>query len=272
MMLGLSVSVELIVASGAALLGAVAAVVLASLAAGYLIGRLFGLSHALALLVTCGNSICGNSAIAAVAPIIHADSKDIAASITFTAVIGVAVVLVLPFAFPLLRMTEPQYGILAGLTVYAVPQVLAATFPVGLLSTQIGTMVKLMRVLMLGPVLLIVALAGQGRTRSDGAPARPLPLARIVPWFVAGFVVLAGVRSLGWVPDVALAPIVQAAGLLTVVAMAALGLVVDVRALRRSGVKVTATAAAAVLLLGGLSLLLIDLFSDRLTATLGQGL
>ena len=83
----------------------------------------------MAVLVACGNSICGNSAIAAVAPVIGADGKDVAASIAFTAVLGVLVVLGLPLLVPLLRLSETQYGVLAGLTVYAVPQVLAATAP-----------------------------------------------------------------------------------------------------------------------------------------------
>ena len=88
----------------------------------------------MAILVAAGNSICGNSAIAAVAPVIGASSKDVASSIAFTAVLGVVVVLLLPLAVPLLHMTELQYGVLAGLTVYAVPQVLAATAPIGLRS------------------------------------------------------------------------------------------------------------------------------------------
>ena len=80
------------------------------------------------MLVACGNSICGNSAIAAVAPVIGADGDEIASSIAFTAVLGVLMVLdagAIPFSVP------RQYGMLAGLTVYAVPQVLAATVPAG---------------------------------------------------------------------------------------------------------------------------------------------
>ena len=79
----------------------------------------------MALLVACGNAICGNSAIAAVAPVIGADSKDVVAAIAFTAVLGVLMVLGLPLFIPLAGLSEHQYGTLAGLTVYAVPQVLA---------------------------------------------------------------------------------------------------------------------------------------------------
>lgn len=263
MMLGASISVQTILTGGVGLLAGVAGVVAASLFASYLIGRSFRLSHRLALLVACGNSICGNSAIAAVAPIIDAEADDIASSIAFTAILGVAVVLLLPLLVPMLHLSPRQYGVLAGLTVYAVPQVLAATFPVGLLSTQMGTLVKLMRVLMLGPVVLLISLGTAETRRDDAARIKgrlsALRLSRLVPWFIIGFVALAGARSLGWVPHAALAPVTQTAGLLTIVAMAALGLSVDLRSLRHVGGRVTASAVAAVLMLGGISLVLIHL-------------
>ena len=114
---------------GPMLLG-IASVVAVAILASYGIGRLLGLPVRMALLVACGNSICGNSAIAAVAPVIGADGDDVAASIAFTAVLGVLAVLGLPLLAPLLGLSGHQYGVLAGLTVYAVPQVLAATAPV----------------------------------------------------------------------------------------------------------------------------------------------
>ena len=90
----------------------------------------------MSVLIACGNSICGNSAIAAVAPMIGARAEDIASSIAFTAVLGVVVVLTLPLLVPMLDLSLTQYGVLAGLTVYAVPQVLAATLPIGALATR----------------------------------------------------------------------------------------------------------------------------------------
>lgn len=157
MLLGASISFAAIAASGVALLASIAAVVVVALCVSFGISRLLGLSTRLSILIACGNSICGNSAIAAVAPIIGANNDEIASSISFTAILGVMMVLGLPLLIPLLQLSATQYGILAGLTVYAVPQVLAATVPAGLVSTQIGTLVKLMRVLMLGPVVVGLA-------------------------------------------------------------------------------------------------------------------
>ena len=175
-LLGASVSVRTVLALGPALLGGIVAVVAVAILTSYAIGRALGLKQRMAILVACGNSICGNSAIAAVAPVIGADGDEIAASIAFTAVLGVIVVLVLPLLVPVLLLSLTQYGVLAGLTVYAVPQVLAATLPIGALSNQVGTVVKLVRVLMLGPVVLCLSLltrpparrAGRSRARHHG--------------------------------------------------------------------------------------------------------
>ena len=261
-LLGASVSLRAIAAAGPALMLGIAGVVVASLGTSYGIGRLLGLPWRMAVLVAAGNSICGNSAIAAVAPVIGAGSKDVAASIAFTAVLGVAVVLLLPLAVPLLHMTGLQYGVLAGMTVYAVPQVLAATAPIGLLAVQTGTLVKLVRVLMLGPLVLALSLALA--RRGGGQPARDegrtrLPLGRFVPWFIVGFLLLAAVRSAELLPEASLLPIATLSGLLTVVSMAALGLGVDVRIVMRAGVPVVATVTASLLVLAGISLGLVHL-------------
>jgi uncharacterized integral membrane protein (TIGR00698 family) len=214
LLLGASVSTRIILAVGPALLAGIVLVVMAAIAISYGIGRTLGLRQRLALLVACGNSICGNSAIAAVAPVIGADSADVASSIAFTAVLGVIIVLALPLLIPLVGLTGTQYAVLAGLTVYAVPQVLAATAPIGVIAVQTGTLVKLVRVLMLGPVVLILSLlANRLREQAEEpsltmakrpAHGRP-PLHQLVPWFVVGFLGLAALRSAGLLPHEALA-------------------------------------------------------------------
>jgi uncharacterized integral membrane protein (TIGR00698 family) len=175
MLLGASLSLAAIAASGPLLLMAVVATVAVALAFSYGVSRMLGLSIRMSILIACGNSICGNSAIAAVAPIIRASSDDVGASISFTAILGVLTVIGLPLFIPLLNLTAPQYGILAGLTVYAVPQVLAATLPVGLVSVQIGTLVKLLRVLMLGPVVIALTIFAK-KIRSEGRCSQPVML------------------------------------------------------------------------------------------------
>ncbi len=259
-LLGASISLGAIMASGAALLTGIVGTVLLTIAASYGICRCLGLPTRMAILVAAGNAICGNSAIAAVAPVIGADARDVTAAIAFTAVLGVLMVLGLPLFVPLAGLSEHQYGVLAGLTVYAVPQVLAATVPVGLLATQVGTLVKLVRVLMLGPVVVAFALIAP-HLPADGSTGRTGPrrlgFAKLVPWFIIGFLVLATFRSLGLVPESIVPLVTRLAGLLTVVSMAALGLGVDVRILARVGGRVTLAVTASLGLLLVISLVLI---------------
>lgn len=268
-LLGASVSASAAAALGPALIVGIAGIVVVAIATSYVICRLLGLPLRMSILVACGNSICGNSAIAAVAPIIDADGDDVASSIAFTAVLGVVVVLGLPFLVPLLNMSLTQCGVLAGLTVYAVPQVLAATLPIGALSNQVGTVVKLVRVLMLGPVVLGLSLISrrlppeprpgshmsESRTAKRSGPA----LHELVPWFILGFLIVAAFRSFGLIPPATLVPLATTASLLTTVSMAALGLGVDVRVVASAGVRVTAAVTASLVILGLISLGLIRL-------------
>lgn len=246
-LLGASITFEVMADAGAWLLLMVAGIVVVALTSSYGISRGLGLSHRMATLVACGNSICGNSAIAAAAPVIGAQSDEVASSIAFTAALGVIVVLLLPVLQGTLGMGQGQYGVLAGLTVYAVPQVLAATLPVGLASTQIGTLIKLVRVLMLGPVILALSLV-------SGRRAARVGLGQMVPWFIVGFLVAMGINSAGLIPTSAQPLLHLVSGDLTIVAMAALGLSVNIRSVLASGGRVLAAGSLSIVALALVSL------------------
>ncbi|WP_298745910.1 putative sulfate exporter family transporter [uncultured Brevundimonas sp.] len=263
-LLGASVSAATVMAIGPGLLFGTALVVTLAVAVSYGLGRLLRLPRRMAVLIACGNAICGNSAIAAVAPVIDADAEDVSAAIAFTAVLGVAVVLSLPLLGTALQMTDVRYGVLAGLTVYAVPQVLAATLPVGAVAAQAGTLIKLVRVLMLGPVCLALAVIVALRGRADaaaGSPPRRVPLGHLLPWFIVGFLLMMGARSLDLIPDGALPVLDGVTTALTVLAMAALGLSTDARAVARSGPRIAAVVTLSLLALTGLALGLIGLLA-----------
>jgi len=266
-LMGLGLDLDVVLRAGPILLPGIALAVAAAIASGYALARLLGLRHRLAVLVACGNAICGNSAIAAIAPVIGAEADDIASAIAFTAVLGVVVVLLLPLLIAPLALSHYQYGVIAGLTVYAVPQVLAATVPVSAVSAQVGTLVKLVRVLALGPVVIALSVLTARRTRAAGSEARtrltPLMVARLVPWFIVGFVALAAVRSVAPVPAPVLDLSKTSANVLTVVSMAALGLGVDVRVLKKVSGSVTAAAMGALAVLLAMSVGLAMLVGPR---------
>ena len=249
-LLGATVSAQALAAAGMPLLIGVVAFVVVALIGGYAIGKAMGLPDRMAILIAAGNAICGNSAIAAVAPVIRAESKDVAAAIAFTAVMGVFVVLLLPVLGVALSMTQQSYGVLAGLTVYAVPQVLAAAAPMGPVAVEVGALIKLVRVLMLGPVCFVLGLLAPRLEGAPGAgPARRPSLRHLVPWFIVVFLVLLAARSIGWIGEDLADPIGRVVKVLTVLAMAALGLGVDPRGLVEAGPRVAAVSVLTILLL-----------------------
>ena len=123
-LLGFGADLQQFIKAGLPLVASIVGVVVAAIFTGVAIGRALGLSPVHSLLVACGNAICGNSAIAALAPVLGARKNEVASAIAYTAVLGVVVILGLPFLAPLFGLNDYQYGILAGLTVYAVPQVI----------------------------------------------------------------------------------------------------------------------------------------------------
>lgn len=255
-LMGAMINFDAVLQAGFGLVAGIALVVALSIAASFALARFLGLPAKMATLLACGNAICGNSAIAAVAPVIDAESDDVGAAIAFTAVLGVAVVLLLPLASTTLHLSPVAGGAFAGLTVYAVPQVLAAAGPMGAGAVQIGILVKLIRVLMLGPV---VALLGLVMLRAEGGEtAAPRHgIMHFMPWFILAFLALMAFRSFGLLPSVATESANHLAGTLTVVSMAGLGLGVDVRSVTAAGPRITIAVVLSLLLLaaGALALL-----------------
>jgi uncharacterized membrane protein YadS len=213
-----------------------------ALAAGIALARWCGLGQRHALLVASGNAICGNSAIVAVARAVDAPPIETASSIASTALLSIGLVLVLPLLGATMGLDDATYGAVAGMTVYAMPQVLAATLPIGVAAGELGTLVKLVRVMLMIPWLVWL---GRGKgTAGDGFTAI---LRRTLPGYLLLFLAGAALRTSGVVPGVVAHGAQVAAHALTVVAMAGVGLSVDPGSLRTAGVR---TSLAAVLSMG----------------------
>jgi uncharacterized integral membrane protein (TIGR00698 family) len=247
-LLGASTDLRWIARAGPLVAGAVVAAVVAALVAGVVVGRRVGLTNNHALLVAAGNAICGNSAIAAVAAVIGAKQEESASAITLTAIMSLGLVLLLPAAAVTMSLSHEQFGVLAGLTVYSVPQVLAATFPVSARAGEVGTLIKLIRVLLLIPLLMFVARQHRGVRAGAVVPGG------VFPPYIQLFLLVALLRTTGLMPDLAIQPAQAASHALTVVAMAALGLSVEVRRLREVGWRTAAAAGASLVVLSMIAL------------------
>jgi uncharacterized integral membrane protein (TIGR00698 family) len=145
---------------------------------------------------------------------------------------------------PFLGLSNRELGILTGSTLHEVAQVVAAAFTWGPESGDMATMVKLTRVVLLAPALIVVGWAHRRLTAGEGGMVAYTWKEPPIPWFVVGFLAVGGVNTMGWLPAPAVATLTQASIFLMAIAMAAMGLNTDWALLRKAGVKAFATGAA----------------------------
>lgn len=185
-----------------------------------------------ALLVGTGSAICGAAAVMAAEPVVKAPPHKVAIAVATVTVFGSLSILVYPLLFPLTGLDPAQFGIYIGSTVHEVAQVVAAGKAVSPATADQAVVVKLIRVALLAPVMLLLGrLVGAGK--SEAAGRRP-PL---LPWFIGLFAATAAANSLGLVGATLHAALLQLDGVLLAVAMAALGWSSSVRQMRKAGVK-----------------------------------
>jgi uncharacterized integral membrane protein (TIGR00698 family) len=235
-LLGASLSLKHIAEIGAATLGIIAAAVVTALGLAWLAGRTLRVSPETALLVGAGTAICGNSAIAAVAPLIEAQEEDLFLSIGVINLLGLLAMLALPLAGSALALPDADFGVWAGATIHAVPQAIAGGFAFSPQAGSVATLTKLVRVGMLAPLALCLSLATAGRRRG----AAQVDYANLVPWFLWAFLGVFVFNSVGWLPASAARWMTEAGNLALALAMAAVGLDVSLGALLKVGGKALA--------------------------------
>lgn len=157
-------------------------VIASVLIAGYWIGtRVLQLDPDTALLVSAGSGICGAAAVLATDRVIESESHKVSVAVGTVVVFGTAAMFLYPFIYPHSGFTDRQFGIYTGATVHEVAQVVAAGRAVSQAASDTAVITKMLRVLLLAPVLLIISRLR--RTPGDGGGARRISQ----PWFVFWF-------------------------------------------------------------------------------------
>ncbi|MGL5405859.1 MAG: YeiH family protein [Propionibacteriaceae bacterium] len=209
-LLGLQLSLSQIAALGWKMLLVVVAIVAIGIASGVYAGKLLGIPKKLTLLIATGFSICGAAAVAGADGVLDSDEEDVATAIGLVVLWGSLMIPLTPLLARLSGLGEREAGFFIGGSTHEVAQVVAAAGMIGSTALAAAVLVKLARVLMLAPVI-----AGLGiwvrRQGIAGNGKRP-PL---VPLFVIGFLVAAGIATTGWIPEAVLAVIKPGADLST---------------------------------------------------------
>ncbi|MFK0002950.1 YeiH family protein [Paenarthrobacter sp. NPDC090522] len=255
-LLGLKLSLGDIASLGWQAFGLIVAVVLLAFAGTYGLGKLFKLPGDAPLMIATGFSICGASAIGAMAAVRGTKHEDTVLPVALVTLCGTLAIGTLPLLMHPLGLDAVSFGRWVGASVHDVGQVVAAAQTAGAVALSAAVVIKLTRVVLLAP---IVATAGVWERRRRvrgvvGAPGNPGKFPPIVPLFVLGFLAMIALRSLGWASPVVL----DVGGLLQEIALGAalfgLGSAVRVRELLHAGPRSLVMALCAWALIAALGL------------------
>lgn len=238
-LLGLKLSLVDIAALGWGAILVVVAIVLATFAFTWGLGRALGLPGREPLLLAAGFSICGASAIGAMAGATRAKESEQATPVALVTLCGTLAIAVLPALQRPLGLSDLAYGHWVGASVHDVGQVVATAQVAGASALAIAVVVKLTRVVMLAPMVAVAAAF----TRRGGSADGPRPA--VVPLFVVGFLAAVLVRTLLPVPEAALAMADTAQTWLLAAALFALGSAVRLRSLVTTGWRALVVALAS---------------------------
>ena len=239
-LLGASVSVSTILSVGKMTFFVMIFTFAMCFGAGFFIRKLFGLNWKLSNLISAGTGICGGSAVAAIAPVIDADDKDIAFAMSSTFLFDMVMIALYPLMGKALGMSDIAYGIWAGTSVNDTASVVASGYAFSEAAGDFATMVKLTRTIAIIPTVLVFAWIGvcmkQQEMRATG-DSKKVNMMKIIPWFIGGFLLLAIINSIGLIPAAVSGIMKTASKFLMVTALAAIGLNTSLTDFKKAGLK-----------------------------------
>lgn len=205
----------------------------------YGFGRIMKVPLKLTSLIGMGTAICGGSAIAAISPIIEAEDKDIAYSISTVFMFNVIAVLIFPPLGHMLGFSENAFGLWAGTAINDTSSVVAAGYAYGDAAGAYATIVKLTRTTMIIPISLIFAAVVSIQKKKEASKSGDVNFSfkKIFPWFIVWFLVMSLLNTMGVINSQIAGFATELGKFLIVVALSAIGLNSDFRKMVKTGVK-----------------------------------
>ncbi|MFI3114608.1 MAG: putative sulfate exporter family transporter [Clostridia bacterium] len=240
-LLGSSLSITTIVKVGQLSLTVMFFTLLTCFGGGYFIGKALDLDWKLSNLISAGTGICGGSAIAAIAPVIDADDKDIAYAMSATFLFDMAMILLFPIMGHKLGLSDMAYGLWAGTAVNDTSSVVAAGYAYSEAAGDFATMVKLTRTLAIIPTVLVFAYINiKLKRRQANMPSdlseKKVSIMHLYPWFIVGFLLLSALNSLSLIPTAVSTVLKEISKFFMVCALAAIGLNTSFSEMKKSGI------------------------------------
>lgn len=230
-LMGFGMSLSQVLQTGSESLAVMLSTLAVCLVGAWLLGRALGVSSNLTVLVGAGTGICGASAIAAVAPVVKAEEREVAYAISTVFAFNVVAVVLFPALGHLLGFSQKAFGLWAGTAINDTSSVVAASFAYGADAGAYATIVKMARASMIIPITLGLAAF---KTFTSEVKTQ-VKWTKLVPWFIVYFLVASMIRSAGLVPALGVKWLPEAGKFLIIVALAAVGLGSDIKSIARTG-------------------------------------
>ena len=229
------------------------------LMASWLGTRWLGIDRRTSLLIAAGNSICGAAAVMAAEPVVKGKADQVAIAIATVVTFGTVAIFVYPALYELNQSLHwipggmHGFGVYIGSSVHEVAQVIAAARPVGVEAGDTAVIAKMVRVMMLAPMLLGLSwwLAREARHAQHADASHEARVS--IPWFALAFIGAVAFNSLHLLPVALVGILNDIDADLLATAMAALGLSTHASAVRKAGMKplILAGILFAWLIVGG---------------------
>lgn len=254
-LLGFKLNLDVLFATGVKTIAVAAVIVTLTITVTYLIARKLGVDEHLAILTAGGTGICGAAAVMGLSGSITMTKDeekrgrdDEVMAVATVAVMGTVFALAEIALRPFLGLSDAQFGTMGGASLHEIAHAVAVGGSAGDAGMDAAIIMKLSRVLMLAPTAMIIGAWWARRHPQPGDGPRKVP----IPWFMLGFLVASVAGT--YLPFVAQFTdiLVKAAYLVLGMAMAALGMNVDFKAIASRGrMAVLASFLASILLAGG---------------------
>ena len=199
----------------------------------FFVGHYLNVPKNIRILVGVGTAICGGSAIAATAPIISANNKEIAYSISTIFLFNIAAVFIFPFAGHLLGMSDFGFGMWAGTAINDTSSVVAAGYGYSHTAGDFAIIVKLTRTLMIIPIAFALAVFSAKKSNSHSK----FNFNKVLPWFILGFLASSLVNTSGIIAPVISNSLAQIGKFCIIMSMAAIGLNTNLKMHLSNGVR-----------------------------------
>ncbi len=196
--------------------------------------RLFKIDIKTATVISVASSICGSAAAIATKPIIRAQAYKLAIAIGIVVVFGTISIFLYPVIASFLEMSNEQYGVFVGSSVYGVSQSVAVASGYGTNAVQTAVVVKMFKVMMLIPMLIILSISfRQAETKEKGLVA----IWKAIPWFAVMFIASSALNSLEIIPNYAIKNINNLSSIFLTMSMAGAGLTTNLGEVKKAGLK-----------------------------------